>query len=79
MIPSGRIRIEQTPDARKMLLEACAASGMTRQAIAERAGVCTQMLREWFFMRKRPRIDNFVAVANAAGFRVVLEPMDRIT
>ena len=70
-----RTRIDQTPDARLMLQQACADSGMYRQDIARKAGICQQLIRDWFARGRRPRIDNFVAVANAAGYRVVLEPM----
>lgn len=70
-----RDTIDQTPDARVMLRQACKDSGMPTEQIARKAGVEPSRIRNWW--RKagnRPRIDNFVAVANACGYRVVLVP-----
>lgn len=70
-----RDTIDQTPDARVMLRQACKDSGMPTEQIARRAGVQSSMMRNWWRPTgDRPRIDNFVAVANAAGYRVVLVP-----
>lgn len=69
-----RIIIDQTPDARVMLREACDTSGMPMERIASKAGVPSTKMRTWWRKEHRPRIDSFVAVANAAGYRVVLVP-----
>ena len=69
-----RAPIDQTPDARKMLREACELSAHSMAAISRRAGVGEKLMYDWWAGIRRPRIDNFVAVANAAGYRVVLVP-----
>ena len=68
--------IDQTPDARKMLREACELSSHSMAAISRKAGVSEKMVWDWWKGRYRPRVDNFFAVANAAGYRVVLVPED---
>lgn len=70
-----RTRIDQLPTVGEMLKAARLQAGMTRPEVSRRAGHTPENICQWEHGQHRPRSDSFVNVANACGYRVVLEPM----